>query len=257
MTLPAGGLPIAMDGPIGPIAIALAVGLVIARRRLAARELSDIAADTDMRASVDTASGRDRNLPRWLDPSVAAARFKIDGAVTPRHAVAAASVPARVPMVFTTPHDEVTPRLRVRYDGVPLLDRPDEALGRPLRELDGGDEVEVLDRAEIWAKVRTPSELIGWIPGMTLAAVVATAVEADPDTSDAVQLDLQAASDEPPALEALLEAIAAKRLPRQEPLVEAVPPPPRPRARKAKGEQPPARSRRPRQGTKTTRAEEP
>ena len=57
------------------------------------------------------------------------------------------------------PGDELSELHHVRYDGVPLLDRPDDVLqGRTMQELDGGDQVDVLERAEIWARVRTPHE---------------------------------------------------------------------------------------------------
>ena len=84
-------------------------------------------------------------------------------------------------MVFVTPGDELAGLHHVRYDGVPLLDRPDDVLGRLMQELDGGDEVEVLGGAEIWTHVRTPNNLVGWVPSMTLVAVSAAPAEDVPD----------------------------------------------------------------------------
>ena len=266
LTGPSSGLPIGID-PVIPIVIGLVVGLVslaalaliaVGRRRLSAREPSDVAtSDTSPQPSVDTA-GRDRNLPRWLDPSVTAARFKTDGTTKARPAAASAFTPARAPIVFATPDDELVERHRVRYDSVPLLDRPDDVLGRTLRELDSGDEVELIERAEIWAQVRTPNDLIGWIPGMTLSDVWAAAAEDVPEFSDTTEFDVSAAAEEEPAFEALLATVAAQRLARQKPElpIEATPTPPRRRARKPKGEQQPPPTRRPRQASKVTRPEE-
>ena len=114
-----------------------------------------------------------------------------------------------------------------------------------LRELDGGDEVEVLECAEIWAQIRTPNNLIGWIPSMTIAAVSASAAEDDRET--AVVIDLPAEADEPMGLEALLEAVAAQRLARREPepTVEAALKPARPRVRKPRAKRSPAPKRSP------------
>ncbi len=124
-----------------------------------------------------------------------------------------------------------------------------------MRELDGGDEVEVLERADVWAHVRTPNNVVGWIPRMTLAALSA---EGGPDHTVAIERDLPAAADEPIALEALLEIVAARRLARPEPElpVQAVPRSARPRTRKPKAEASPSPTRRRRQAANAPRAEE-
>ena len=234
--------------PVAPIAIGLAFGLafaatlglvVLGRRWLSARESSDVAESaTGPQPDVATESGRDRNLPRWLDPSVAAARFKTDRTTATGPVAAVAVAPARAPMIFVTPGDDLAERRRVRYNGVPLLDRPDDVLGRLVQELDGGDEVEVVGRTEIWAQVRTPSNLIGWTPRMTLATVSAEAADDHPEHGMEIALDLTAEADDPIALEALLETVAAQRRTRREPepAVEPAPKSPRPRVRKPKAE---------------------
>ena len=233
--------------PVAPIAIGLAFGLafaaalglvVLGRRWLSARESSDVAESaTGPQPAVATESGRDRSLPRWLDPSVAAAQFKTDRTTAIGPTAAVAVLPARAPMTFVTPGDDLAERRRIRYDGVPLLDRPDDVLGRLVQELDGGDEVEVVGRTEIWAQVRTPSNLIGWTPSMTLATVSAEADD-HPEHGMEIALDLPAAADDPIALEALLETVAAQRRTRREPEppVEPAPKTPRPRVRKPKAE---------------------
>jgi hypothetical protein len=179
---------------------------------------------------------RDANLPRWLDPSVTAARFRTDTTTAARAAAekaAVASSPARPAVVFTDAIDEPTRRRLIRYDGVPLLDGPDDALGHARGELDGGDEVEILERQDIWARVRTPEGAEGWVPNMTLSAAVTVTNEDDLGTPNVTESDKAAPLDELPSLEALLEAIAAQRLTHQQPENAVVAPaPPKPRSRK-------------------------
>jgi hypothetical protein len=181
---------------------------------------------------------RGANLPRWLDPSVTAARFRTDTTTAARAAaatVAVSSSRARPAVVFTDAVDEPTRRRLVRYDGVPLLDRPDDALGHARGELDGGDEVEILERQDIWARVRTPAGAEGWVPNMTLSAAVAATDEDHFMAPDVSVSDQATPTDEPPSLEALLEAIAAQRLTRQQPESEvSAPAPPKRRSRKPK-----------------------
>jgi hypothetical protein len=83
-------------------------------------------------------------------------------------------------------------------------------------ELDGGDEVEVLERGEIWARVKTPKSAAGWLPSMTLAPVATAAEEADLDAREPIKPEPPMPADDSPTLEALLEIIAAQRLARQE-----------------------------------------
>jgi hypothetical protein len=215
-----GGLSSAPDGLLLPIGLALAGVLalvVIARWRLKAGQQSETAeSDAGVSGDPDAASASDRSLPRWLDPSVVAARFRTDTTTAARAAAAVAIAPARAPVVFSDPIDELAERMRVRYDGVPLLDRPDDVLGRTLGELDGGDEVELLERGEIWARVKTPKAAAGWLPSMTLAPVATAEDEDDLDVRAPILPEPPMPADESPTLEALLEIIAAQRLARQE-----------------------------------------
>jgi hypothetical protein len=160
-------------------------------------------------------------------------------------------------MVFVTPGEDLAGLHHVRYDGVPLLDRPDDVLGRLMQELDGGDEVNVLARAEIWTQVRTPDNLVGWVPSMTLVAVSASPAEEVPEPPVAIDLDLSATAEEPIALEALFEAIAAQRMALRtpQPAVDTTPPPSRrrPRTPKApKADAPPTPTRQRRQRGKAS-----
>lgn len=140
-------------------------------------------------------------MPRWLRPSVRAARVASTKNPTPRE--------RRAPVAFAAPVDGATERLVVRYDLVQLLDRPDEALGMPVGELDTGDEIEVLERVTIWARVRTPADRDGWVPAMTLAS--ADVLSPEPDGEPAAE-EMHGVPREAdlPALEDLL-AIAAER----------------------------------------------
>ena len=240
-----------------PIALALVAALVLAFvvvRILKGRRPSK-ATDSDSvpAGTLGADFGRDRNLPRWLDPSIAAQRFRTDTTTAARAAaaVAVATAAARLPVVFATPAEGLAERLLVRYDGVPLLDRPDDVLGQTIGELDSGDEVEILERSEIWARVRTPGGTLGWMPSMTLSEIVVAPVgPAAPGL-----FDPPVSQDEQPALEALLAAIAAKRHaqldPRQvaraerETVVDPVPATAKqPRSRTAPSDRPAARPRR-------------
>jgi hypothetical protein len=141
-------------------------------------------------------------VPRWLRPSVRAARFESDNVKAPR--------PERARLAFATPGDEIAERLVVRYDLVQLLDRPDEALGIPHAELNSGDEVEVLERDDIWTRVQTPTGRAGWIPAMPLASAGSLAYEPGAETPPAAEIDGASGEGEQSALETLL-AIAAER----------------------------------------------
>ena len=239
----------------GPAAVAGLVFQILGRRRPSAQESSEVAGSAGQ-SDVDP-GGRDRNIPRWLDPSLAAARRPVPlRAVVPSSRAAIA--PRRVPMVFVTPGDELAGLHHVRYDGVPLLDRPDDVLGRMMVELDAGDEVEVVGGAEIWTHVRTPNNLVGWVPSMTLVAVSAAPAEDVPEPPVAIDLDPPADAEEPIALEALFEAIAAQRMALRvpQPAVEVAPTPPRRRARTPRTEAPATPTPR-RRGAKAKPAEEP
>jgi hypothetical protein len=142
-------------------------------------------------------------VPRWLRPSVRAARFESDNIKAPRPDRAAR-------LAFATPGDAATERLVVRYDLVQLLDRPDEALGVPHGELNSGDEVEVLERDDIWTRVQTPGGRAGWVPAMTLAPADALVGEPDVEMPLVPESEGAEGRDDQPALEALL-AIAAER----------------------------------------------
>ena len=241
----------------GPAGVAGRVFHILGRRRPS--DASEVAGSgAGLQSAVDP-GGRDRSVPRWLDPALAAAR-RPDRSPAVATRVRSHVGPVRAPLVFVTPGEELAGLHHVRYDGVPLLDRPDDVLGRLLQELDGGDEVNVLARAEIWTQVRTPDNLVGWVPSMTLVAVSASPAEEIPEPPVAIALDLPAVAEEPIALEALFEAIAAQRMALRlpQPAVEATPTPPRRRSRTPKAESPPtpAPTRRRRQGTKATPAEE-
>jgi len=221
------GLGSGTDGLILPLVIALvtvigaALIVVMIRRRSQRRPASETAESEDASAGgLASASGRDRNLPRWLDPSIAAARFRTDTTTAVRSAAAMVAAPARTPLMFAGPVDELVERARVRYDAVPLLDRPDDVLGQTQGELDAEDEVEVLERSEIWARVRTPKGTTGWLPGMTLSMLAGFAAPSTDEVPVAGHPGRPLApipADEPSELESILAAILAQRRAHPEP----------------------------------------
>jgi hypothetical protein len=221
-----GGLGNGTDGLVLPLVVALVTvigaALIVAliRRRSQGRPASETAESEDASAGgLTSAPGRDRNLPRWLDPSIAAARFRTDTTTAVRTAAAMIAAPVRTPLVFAGPTDELVVRARVRYDAVPLLDRPDDVLGQTQGELDAEDEVEVLERSEIWARVRTPNGTTGWLPGMTLSMSAAAAPSADevPVAGHPGRPMAPITADEPSELESILAAILAQRRAHPEP----------------------------------------
>jgi hypothetical protein len=142
------------------------------------------------------------HLPRWLRPSVRASRFDAVRDTTPS--------PGHERLTFDGPAEDATERSTVRYDLVPLLDRPDEALGMRHGELDSGDEVEILEREATWVQVRTPTGASGWVPAMTLTSADAFAQELETQMRAAAEIEAGTGQDDQPGLETLL-AIAAQR----------------------------------------------
>jgi hypothetical protein len=179
-------------------------------------------------------------VPRWLRPSIRAARVASLNNPTFRD--------PRAPVSFAAPVDEASERLIIRYDLVQLLDRPDEALGMPLGELDTGDEVEVLERVTIWARVRTPAHRDGWVPAMTLASADVLTPEADGEPA-VEEIHGAAREADLPALEDLL-AIAAERRALMDAQPPAAPAPPR-KASKSKQSARPQKSRKTNRRTST------
>jgi hypothetical protein len=145
------------------------------------------------------------DMPRWLRPSLRAERFGADLAPA-RSAERAlplglrvAGPPARTPLAFGGAPADLDDRRLVRLDGVALLDRPDEADGRRLSQLERGDEVAVLEGEAGWVNVLTPTGEAGWLPeaalaGTPVAARLADAPLARPSGDVALSGDATAAS---------------------------------------------------------------
>ena len=98
-------------------------------------------------------------MPRWRRPSLLAARHS-----DPTR-VAHVERPA---MRFAAPPDTGSTRRIVRYAVVPILDRPDEVLGRQVVDLVAGDEVEVLQANGSFWEVVCPDGVRGWVHRTTL-----------------------------------------------------------------------------------------
>ena len=257
---PTSGMPLA-PFLLVPGLLALLVVVAITRRRR--REQVAIAPPASAGALAttqpDTLSGvvtpgavppGEADVPRWRRPSVVAARFETDSTVILRAATADVATGRHAPSVFTDWSTDAGERMRLRYDAVPLLDRPDDVLARTLIELDAGDEVLVLERSELWANVTTPAGAVGWVPSMVLVEVSEPADEDEPTVvaKDAATVEPAA---EPPSLEMLLEAAALRRRAQEERLqaIQAAQDQPsepaiaRPRAKRKKSPDAPSKPR--------------
>ena len=226
-------------------AVFLVAVLTIARRRLRrAVPATTDAADGSPLAAAPTPVD-EAQVPRWRRPSVVAARFETDDTIIVRAQTPGPIESRRAPTVFEASTNATEERMRVRYDGVPLLDRPDDALGLPRADLDTGDEVLVLERDEIWTSVGTPAGVTGWVPTMVL---MDGSGWVDDDPEPELQPDAGTARDDQPSLEMLLAAVAAERRAREERLLdvksrEPTPKPAaKPRARPRRASGPAARS---------------
>jgi hypothetical protein len=257
---PSGGVPLA-PFLLLPGLMALLVVVAIARRRrpealavAPAASLEGVATtqpdDLTRVVTSNAVPAGEADVPRWRRPSVVAARFETDNTVILRAATADVATERHAPSVFTDWSPDAGERMRLRYDAVPLLDRPDDVLARTQIELDAGDEVLVLERGEVWANVTTPAGVVGWVPSMVLVEVSETAEEDAPMdiVNDAAPVQPEA---DPPSLEMLLEAAAARRRAQEERLqaihpAQDQPPEPataRPRAKRTKSPDAPSRSR--------------
>jgi hypothetical protein len=144
------------------------------------------------------------DIPRWRRPSLKEARYQSDRG----------SAPVARRLAFGTPAVAGVERSVVRYDLVPLLDRPDEVTGIPISELRAGDEIEVIGRRSVWLEVRTPNARTGWLHRTTLDIAKEDPLPSPP-TDRAVDLGTEdgPATGEPQAqgLDQILAAIVAQR----------------------------------------------
>ncbi len=243
-----------------PGLLALLVVVAIARRRrpeeIAVAPAASAGASATMQPDAlprvvtpSVVPAGEADVPRWRRPSVVAARFETDSTVILRAATVHAAVGRHAPSVFTDWSTDAGERMRLRYDAVPLLDRPDDVLARTLIELDAGDEVLVLERSDVWANVSTPAGAVGWVPSMVLVEVSQTADEDEPTAvaNDAATVE---PAEDPPSLEMLLEAAALRRRAQEERLqaihaAQDQPPEPataRPRAKRKKSPDAPSKT---------------
>jgi len=99
-------------------------------------------------------------------------------------------------MRFTDDRSGSTEIRVVRYQVVPLLDRPDEVLGVHVRDLESGDEVLAVGASGGFVEVDCPNGEHGWIHRTTLGVRPAAAVTgrgvATPEADDALTALLSA-----------------------------------------------------------------
>jgi hypothetical protein len=151
----------------------------------------------------------EEHLPRWRRPSVVAARFET---VNTAAIKAAAGVIRRRRPAQRFGTDTDVDRWVLRYDGVVLLDRPDDVHGRPMEGLQADDEVALLERDELWANVATPGGRAGWIPAMALGPATAPAAPAAGVTDapgEPASAELASAEEPSPSEDAVIDSLLA------------------------------------------------
>jgi len=121
------------------------------------------------------------NMPRWRRPSLLEAR---------RADPLRQAQSYRLPMRFTDDRTGSAEIRVVRYQVVPLLDRPDEVLGVHVCDLESGDEVLAVGASGGFVEVDCPNGEHGWIHRTTLgvrpAAVLPGRGVPEPEADDAL-----------------------------------------------------------------------
>jgi hypothetical protein len=110
-------------------------------------------------------------MPRWRRPSLLEARRSDPTRPGPI---------SRIPMLFSESSTGDGEIRVVRYAVVPVLDRPDEVLGRQLSDLGSGDEVQVVAASGAFLEVVCPNGDQGWIHRTTLTQRGSTGMAGDP-----------------------------------------------------------------------------
>jgi hypothetical protein len=173
-----------LAAPIAYFAMVVLVAFVIGRRRLArqervaltppapARDLDGMPVRRVEPRSQPIVVDDEENMPRWLRPSLRAERFGMDQTRVRVLPAALQPIPTRrAPLAFGGTSADLSDRRVVRSAAVGLLDQPDPA-AQHVTELEGGDEVEILETVGLWANVLTPTGLAGWLPTVVLAEPV-------------------------------------------------------------------------------------
>ena len=144
-------------------------------RRNAAPDPSQATAVEAMAPPEARAVDPEANMPRWRRPSLLEARHS-----DPTRQAAA----YRLPMRFTDDQIRAEDVRIVRYAVVPILDRPDEVLGRRGAHHEARDEVQVIGASGGFLEVHSPNGDRGWLHRTTVG-------QRQVDTGDAFGLTQQ------------------------------------------------------------------
>lgn len=156
-----------MGGVVGPWMVLTAVGMtifwVLVRRRPEARHAADgLTAVTAGGASAgQSRGGDDAGLPRWLRPSLQAARNAGWGVPPPR-----------APVRFRDPAAPGVDRREIGYRLVRVADGPDDLNSEEIGRLDRGDQVEVLETKGPFLRVRSADGLEGWVQHAAVVSIL-------------------------------------------------------------------------------------
>jgi hypothetical protein len=156
-----------MGGVVGPWLVLTAVGVAIFWVLLRRRPESPVPAGAatspaaGMGAPGRPAPGEESVLPRWLRPSLQAARQAGWGVPPPRAAVR-----------FRDPAAPGVDRREIGYRLVRVADGPDDLGSEEIGRFDRGDQVEILETKGPFVRVRGADGLEGWVQQAAIVSIL-------------------------------------------------------------------------------------
>jgi hypothetical protein len=156
-----------MGGVVGPWMVLTGVGVAIFWVLLRRRPESPIAAGAasapaaGMGVPARPAPGEEAALPRWLRPSLQAARQAGWGVPPPRAAVR-----------FRDPAAPGVDRREIGYRLVRVADGPDDLESEEIGRFDRGDQVEILETKGPFVRVRGADGLEGWVQQAAIVSIL-------------------------------------------------------------------------------------
>lgn len=153
-----------VGGVVGPWMVLTGVGIAIFWLLLRRRPESPMGAGSAARSGamgVPGAAREEAAIPRWLRPSLQAARAAGWGVPPPRSAVR-----------FLGPAAPGVDRREIGYRLVRVADGPDDLKSDEVGRFDRGDQVEVLESKGAFVRVRGADGLEGWVHQAAIVSIL-------------------------------------------------------------------------------------